>query len=380
MSGVRTATAKRRLVTELAARESKLLDRIVGTARSEIPAYARLGPDMLRPLTARMIESMLLAMVEERGPSGTELRAFHEFGVIRAGQGIALAEMLGAWRLAVRVILDEMGEIGRSHQVSGLVQLELTRQLLDIVDVAILELTGGHREVELANAGRDHQARADFTRAALTGTLTRAEIGLRAQQYSLDLEHAAIPFRARPTAEHGPAELPQLFTRSGRIGFVTTIDGDLAGFIDRLPDALPVPTGFGPATPIDQLPTGFIQATRALNTAAAFALSGAHSVADLGLLPAVLADTEVGDHLVHRYLDPLHRTDSPDLYRQTLHTYLESGLHIETTARELVVHPNTVRYRIDRYQTLTGHDLRKPTTTLELWWALRRHHLRTTTL
>ncbi|AFU02922.1 PucR family transcriptional regulator [Nocardia brasiliensis] len=380
MSGARATTAKRRLVAELAARGPQLIDRIVDTARAEIPAYARLGPAMVRPLTGQMIEFMLVDMVEERAPSSDQLRAFYEYGVTRAGQGIELAEMLGGWRMAVRVVLDEVAEIGRSHQVSGNVQLALTRQLLDIVDVAILELTSGHREVELANAGRDHQARADFARAALTGTLARAEIGLRAQQYSLDLERAVIPFRARPTAEHRLADLPQLFNCGGRIGFVTSIDGDLAGFADQLPEVLPVPTGYGPATPIDQLPTGFVQATRALNTAAAFALPGAHSVPELGLLPAVLADTEVGDHLVRRYLDPLGGTDSPELYRHTLHTYLETGLHIETTARELMVHPNTVRYRLDRYQILTGFDLRKPGTALELWWALRRHHLRTASL
>ncbi|WP_238846621.1 helix-turn-helix domain-containing protein [Nocardia arthritidis] len=52
--------------------------------------------------------------------------------------------------------------------------------------------------------------------------------------------------------------------------------------------------------------------------------------------------------------------------------YLDS---IESTARRLIVHPNTIRYRIDRYHALTGVDLRKPAVALELWWALQRHRL-----
>ncbi|WP_308102991.1 MULTISPECIES: helix-turn-helix domain-containing protein [unclassified Nocardia] len=40
-----------------------------------------------------------------------------------------------------------------------------------------------------------------------------------------------------------------------------------------------------------------------------------------------------------------------------------------------MVHPNAIRYRIDRYHALTGVDLRKPAVALELWWVLQRHRL-----
>jgi DNA-binding PucR family transcriptional regulator len=41
---------------------------------------------------------------------------------------------------------------------------------------------------------------------------------------------------------------------------------------------------------------------------------------------------------------------------ETLGTYLESGRSLESTARELFVHPNTVRYRLKRISEIIGWD------------------------
>ncbi|QLY29888.1 PucR family transcriptional regulator [Nocardia huaxiensis] len=367
-------TSRERLIAGLLARRARLTDRIVLRARTEIPGYHHLSSAELRPRTGLMIEVVLQAFGAQRTPSETELRSFHEWGVARARQGISLADMLTAWRIAVREILDEITSIGRSHNIADRLQLELVREMLDLVDIAILEFTSGHREIELENARLDHQARAEFVRSVLTGTVGRAELAVRAQRYGLGIDHPYIPFRVRPTAAHSLEALERLLPRPS---FTTTVDGDLAGFTDRLPESLPVPLGFADPAPIDALSPGFTQATRALNAATAFQRTGAHSLAELGLLPAVLADSEVGDLLIGRYLDPLRHTGTPEVYLDTLRCYLESGQHIDSTAKTLVVHPNTVRYRIDRFQALTGHDLRKPSVALELWWALQRQRLRT---
>lgn len=40
----------------------------------------------------------------------------------------------------------------------------------------------------------------------------------------------------------------------------------------------------------------------------------------------------------------------------TLRAYLDSGGHVEACARELYVHPNTVRYRLKRVTQITDFD------------------------
>ena len=58
--------------------------------------------------------------------------------------------------------------------------------------------------------------------------------------------------------------------------------------------------------------------------------------------------------LVERIYEPL-RVQSTDLL-QTLWSYLDNGRSLEATARELFVHPNTVRYRLKRIAETIGWD------------------------
>jgi DNA-binding PucR family transcriptional regulator len=54
----------------------------------------------------------------------------------------------------------------------------------------------------------------------------------------------------------------------------------------------------------------------------------------------------------------------------SVRAYLAAAKHVETAAAELVVHANTVRYRIARFEELTGADLGDSRVTAEVWWAL----------
>jgi len=58
--------------------------------------------------------------------------------------------------------------------------------------------------------------------------------------------------------------------------------------------------------------------------------------------------------LVENIYRPL-ASNSPELL-ETLSTYLDTGRSLESTARELFVHPNTVRYRLKRISEIIGWD------------------------
>jgi DNA-binding PucR family transcriptional regulator len=60
---------------------------------------------------------------------------------------------------------------------------------------------------------------------------------------------------------------------------------------------------------------------------------------------------------------------------ETVRRYLTLGMRADVTAEHLTVHHNTVRYRLRRYEELTGVDLRDPNCALEAWWALERNRL-----
>jgi DNA-binding PucR family transcriptional regulator len=74
------------------------------------------------------------------------------------------------------------------------------------------------------------------------------------------------------------------------------------------------------------------------------------------LLPerALAGDPLARTTLIDRIYKPL-RAHSTDLL-STLWCYLDNGRSLEATARELFVHPNTVRYRLKRVSEVIGWD------------------------
>ncbi|TDW28446.1 PucR family transcriptional regulator [Cryobacterium psychrophilum] len=74
------------------------------------------------------------------------------------------------------------------------------------------------------------------------------------------------------------------------------------------------------------------------------------------LLPerALAADPLARATLIHRIYRPL-QAHSTELLT-TLWCYLDNGRSLEATARELFVHPNTVRYRLKRVSEVIGYD------------------------
>ena len=154
--------------------------------------------------------------------------------------------------------------------------------------------------------------------------------------------------------------------------------------IDDVPTDLPVPEiakrlepGFGsghlvlgPAVParVDASPSA-----RAALGGFAVARAWRHAPRPVeadDLLPerALAGDPLAKQTLVERIYRPL-QAHSADLVT-TLWSYLDNGRSLEATARELFVHPNTVRYRLKRVSEVIGWDATGPREALILQTAL----------
>jgi DNA-binding PucR family transcriptional regulator len=97
------------------------------------------------------------------------------------------------------------------------------------------------------------------------------------------------------------------------------------------------------------------------------------AVPELGLtgLLAAVSDERLVDYS-RRHLGPLieHDRARKGALVATLRAYLETGEQ-QHAAQRLRVHPNTLRYRLDRIREITGLDLEDPETRLNLSVALR---------
>ncbi|MBD3783671.1 MAG: helix-turn-helix domain-containing protein, partial [Micrococcales bacterium] len=78
--------------------------------------------------------------------------------------------------------------------------------------------------------------------------------------------------------------------------------------------------------------------------------------------------------LAARIVRPLEEASGGSLL-ETAEAWLDGGLGVEGTARSLIVHPNTVRYRLAGIAKATGYDLTDPHDAQTVRIALAFHRL-----
>jgi hypothetical protein len=137
------------------------------------------------------------------------------------------------------------------------------------------------------------------------------------------------------------------------------------------------------AGPVATAPEGLATAYRVAAGALRLRLSsrpgGFVDVRDLGLT-SLLLETGTPEALrgfARRLLGPVTEDDARrggDLLT-TLRAWLGSGCSAPETAARLVVHPNTVAYRLAKVERLTGRNLRRPDVRMELQLAVTVHEL-----
>lgn len=364
------------LFDSLLADRDLLTSRVREQMQSQLPAYARLPSEILDPVVWGEIEGLLcLTRAGKLSADLPDLDQFARVGETRASQGVPLEDVLRAWRLGVRIVLDRAREQGGAHGIGAEKILDFAESLLACSDIAMVRLAGGHRAVELEAIRHDQEQCMQLVRDVLLGSGSPTDIRIKAQAYGFDPDLSYVAVRGRPAAVGQVRDLERalgfLDAQPYRRGLSTLIEGEVAGFLREPPGPdQPGVIGVGPAGRLDKLEHSFRIASRALATATAFDLTGARDMRSLGVLPAVLADRDVGETLRARYLAPLEASGSTAEIAATVRIYLAYGMHVERTAEKLFVHPNTLRYRIGRFEELTGASLREPGTSFEVWWAL----------
>jgi len=342
----------------------------------QLPSYRDLPRKALDTEVELEVERVLRSACAGRSTlDESELAELAAIGEARAQQGVPVAEMLRAWRIGVEVVFGYAREVGRRLGVEDAQMLEFVQSALAWSDIAMVTTAEAHRKAELARVLADEEERATFVRGALLGTVPPTDLRVRAEAHGLDPTAQYVAVRARRD-ERVPARVQERdlgfhASRQRSCGVAANVDGAIAGFLMEPPprDVHGV-VGFGPRRPLEQLADSYRLAARALMTAEACGLEGAHDIASLGLRAAVVMDKDVGETLRERYLEPLDAGGSAGELVATLRAYLACDINVERTATKLFVHQNTVRYRLARFEELTGASLRDTRVLIELWWAL----------
>jgi hypothetical protein len=362
---------------------AELADRVL----AEIPAYAggALIPVAdLRASTTDLVHAILRSIGGDPELFSAKARTA---GRDRAAAGVPLPAVMDAYRLGGRMIWEALAEQALADDEPGEVLVRAATDMWAVADLFTHAMAEGYRDEITEQVLGAEQRRSALVQALLEGRLD-PETGTwdLARTLRLPVEGpylvvvAAVP-------EVGADALPRIEQRLREIGVASAwrLDHESQIGVLALPESGPgrqdperavvtvlqsisagAPVGVSPPYPrLDTTPEALRLARLALRSAGPERSVAPFEADPLGI--AAVTDPDVMRRLSRRCLaglDTLTERDRGALLK-TIGAWLDTGSADEAAAR-LFVHPNTVRHRLRRVQTLTGRTLTDPRFVAEL--------------
>jgi hypothetical protein len=337
--------------------------------------------DVRGPALANFRYLLELLSTSQTPASDHDVSIWQETGRTRARQGVRIENLTDAAMASAQAVRARARELLDTSPRREALLYQLLDLTLAWTRVALRHTADGYRHVEQQLVEEEEQRRTSFVRGVLTGGNSPSALETGIVSYELDLDWPYHGLRAHPTDAVGLRDIErwlQSGAADGRGSMVALVDGDVCGFTSVLPDAssVGIPVGTCGPMPLGDLHRVYPTASRALAAATAFGLRGCHSFPELTLHAAVVADDDVGAALVERYIAPVQRIGRAGAsLLQTVDCYLQNGSRLDVTAQAMHVHTNTIRYRLTRFEKLTGCSLRTTEVMVGVWWALERRRL-----
>ncbi|MGW2327537.1 PucR family transcriptional regulator [Streptomyces sp. NPDC001700] len=380
---------EREPVTEILlamADDADVCGELVRAARTHSPEVAR--------LTEAETRAHVLAMIRAAGAWFSTFDRVEEqdfttallLGADRAGQGVPMTAVLRGVQAALTRAVEISVDRCRMSGVPDGALLPVVLRLKEYGDAIERHVINGYHAAERGPAHETHEIRTRLLRQVLIdGVTPRAEeltsAGIRAED-----GHAPHHCLVAEATEPGHAHR-LLRGLSALRGVTGVVEGRVVSLCARLPQdggdpdlpAVPALIVASPAAPLDRLRPLYRLCVRAVDLGAAAGRHGWYELTDFAGEIAVADQPLLGSHLSDRLLGGLDPSDT--FHRQlalTALTFLDHGRRLDQTAAALFTHPNTIRYRLGRFQQITGTSLADtrpggrggPLDALHWWWAL----------
>lgn len=297
-------------------------------------------------------------------PTAEDLEAAAGTGIQGAGARIHVADLVAAVLLGAREVEDEVMRRAEDAGVPAEVRIEGSRRTRRWAEaIAVAAVRGLDQAAEPG-----YRDPAVGLVAGLQSGVTGAALAELAARAGLDAggRHHVVVARSADRDTLDDVDGTRLrFAVSG----AWALSGDaLVGVLDRRPPAIgALVIGVAGPVPVADLSAALVEADRACRAAHARLGAGCHDLDSLGLILAVHEDAALMERLDRRWVQPLRSEPRHDLVR-TVRCWQRVG-QVDEVARELGVHPNTVRNRLARVDRLLP-GWRGPRGQAELWAAL----------
>ncbi|MEA2279009.1 MAG: hypothetical protein QOC78_3969 [Solirubrobacteraceae bacterium] len=366
----------------------ELVVAIIDAIGHEVPEYARPieGPfgRALRAGVERALERFVDGIedptLEERGAS--EIYARLGRGEMRAGR--SLDSLLSAYRLGARLAWEHFVAAGEAAGYEPATLYRLASAIFDYIDGISAESVEGFAQERATAESERQRRRRTLARLLMSDEVTPDEVRDLSQLAgwarpallgALVIEQEDEPDPDRVASRLGAGAIA---VADGALVIAWVPDPEAPGRRSQLEAALHGErAALGPAVPLDRTALSLARA-RAAHALAVDRLlgDGAGLIVADEHLPALLlhaGDGTLAADLADRVLAPLGelRPGPRTRLRATLRAWLDHPGQVTRMARELHVHPQTVRYRLAQLRELFGERLDDPDARFELSLALR---------
>ena len=354
------------LARQLRARARTLAQHMLAAYRTEIPQYARIDdPHVLADMTEISLAGLgcWLDVLEYDRPVDSNL--LHPVLAVirrRALQGVGMEAMMRAYRLAARVVWQEILELPVTPELVG----PLSTRMLEFTDRLTTAAEQAYAEESRARPEPDVSRSAIFESVLSGRSAPPRDAPWFAEPHCVVLVEAAGMPDDPSEPPLTPADLAAALVREVRAAYWTTRINGVAA-------ACPIDGPEGRDVLIRRL-SRFTNARHPLSVAVGGIARGAaatrnshheaieamrigerlprrerrvHDGQELSTLALLLADPDRARRFAEGCLYPLGRLVERGWVLPTLAAYLRSQGSLKEAAAELAVHPSTVKYRLN---------------------------------
>lgn len=355
-----------------------IADRTIAQLYANIPSYAVVPradlEESIRDIVGIVVDVLRTGTV----PESSEIRQAETSSVARARLEIPIQDIMQAFRFTMSNIQSAIVAQGQARGLAPDVMVRMTSLLWTFSDAYTANQVQVHRSADIDRALRLARRRQEYVRALAFGILGPTEAGEAGQEFGLDPSREFRAVRARgkdgDTTEQLRARMESDARRRGLSALFAIVGEECLGVIDGEPSAVSDNAAIAVAGParLDDMASSFRTAGRILASARTLSILGVVRIADIGWRMAGADTPEMHTYLEARYLEPVRAHGAfGDEILQSVSTFLEQDRSIPRAAESIPLHVNTLRYRLRRFEEITGSSLASTDTIIEVSLALR---------
>lgn len=364
------------LAAGLAARAEEIARTVHARITANIPTYDRVPRAEVQASVVQIVHDVGAALRAGAVPAPSLIVQAEESSRARAKQGVPIHDIMHAFRYSMGAIRDALATVAAEVGLEAADTVRLLTLAWSYSDAYTGNVVAVYRQSDIESALDQARRSQQFLLGLLDGTLEGADLALAGAALLLDPDTPYRALRAQPVGgDPGPLlhELQRQATRRPGVAVLAAIGAHVAGVVPFRPDAVGDGTliTLGPAVRLDRLDRSFRTAQTVLTASTTLGLSGVHALEDLSWRAAAAHAGEVNGLLRERYLAPLDdQGEFGQLVLEAVAVYLAEDRNVTRAARVLLAHPNTLRYRLRRFEELTGSSLDSTETIVEVSFAL----------